>query len=363
MKAILHHLSASEKRLAIIAGLCLGAAILFIGYIRAMDRLDAMDATIDSLQQQLLTYSELVQQADSVNAAFDAMAQQHSSQWTQEEIHDSLRREIARLAMRDVPPPGSPTPASTNPSAMLVSIPQMPMGTLMDSEEGYRSYQISFKTEAAPVQNITTFLERLQRSDQALRVESLEIIRQPLASVATANIRVTRTIIDDEVDAGDPAPPRETPPAAVSVINPSFEEWDTAANQCPGWNVEECRVSQHSELVTEGHSALRAESTGPLGRVFQLVPLSPGHTYELTLDATATGPARVEVADDSSEQIYTGAQTLTADGATYRYCMRFTVAGEGTEPVSIRVPQLVIEGAGTAVLLDNVSLAEVSAGP
>ncbi|MCC6698048.1 MAG: hypothetical protein IT365_20670 [Candidatus Hydrogenedentes bacterium] len=362
MKIVLHQLSPSEKRLAIIAGLCLGAAILYIGYIRAMDRLEAMDATIDSLQQQLLTYSELVQQADSVNAAFDAMAQQHSSQWTQEEIHDSLRREIARLAMRNVPPPGSPAPASTDPAAMLVSIPQMPMGTLMDSEEGYRSYQINFKTEAAPIQNITTFLERLQRSDQALRVESLEIIRQPLAGVATANIRVTRTIIDDEVDVGQVASLHETAPALVPLLNPSFEEWDAAAG-CMGWTAEACGVSEHSGQATEGHASMRAESTGPEGRVYQAARLAPGRTYELTVDAIALGPARVEVVDEASKQAYLGAQPLTIGDTPYRYCVRFTVAGEGTEPVSIRAPQLVIEDAGTVVLLDNVSLAEVQAGP
>ncbi|MCC6490566.1 MAG: hypothetical protein IT364_23980 [Candidatus Hydrogenedentes bacterium] len=362
MRAVFHQLSASEKRLAIIAGLCLVVAILFIGYIRAMDRLDAMDATIDSLQQQLLAYTELVQQADSVNAAFEAMAQQHSSKWTQEEIHDSLRREIARLALRNIPPPGSPAPASTDPAAMLVNIPQMPMGTLMDSEEGYRSYQINVKTEAAPIQNITTFLERLQRSDQALRVESLEIIRQPLANVATANIRVTRTIIDDEVDAGQAASPPESGAASVRLLNPSVEEWE-AADQCTGWTAEECIVSQHTEQVTEGHSSMRAESTGPEGRVYQAVALIPGRTYELTVDAIAMGSARLEIADDAGNHPYVGTQPLTQGDTPYRYRVRFTVEDQGTESVSIRAPQLVIEGTGSVVLLDNVSLAEVPAGP
>jgi hypothetical protein len=302
-----------------------------------------------------------VQQAESVNTAFEAMAQQHSSQWTQEEIHDRLRREIRRLAMRDVPPPGNPVPDSTAPGSLLVSIPQMPIGSLVDSGEGYRSYQINFKTEAAPIQDITLFLERLQRSDQALRVESLELVRQPLANVATANIRVTRTIIDDVVSGGT-GEAEETPATALSLLNPGFEEWDSATGQFPGWKTEECSVSQHGAQVTEGQVCLRAQSTGTGGRVFQSTPLAAGRTYELAFDAIAMGPARVEVVDDASGKVYAGGQALTPNGAPYRYRLQFTAAGKPGAPVSIRAPQLVIEGAGSVVLMDNVSLTEAQSG-
>jgi hypothetical protein len=366
MKLSLHKLSPSERRLALITGVCAVAAIVLLGYRIASDRLALMDATIDSLQRQLAAYEELVAQAEPVNRAFDAMASQHSSQWTQEEIHDRLRREITRLSLRNVPIPGSPIPAASNPGDVLVSIPQMPLGSLVDHADGYRSYQINFKTEPAPIQNITLFTERLQRSDQALRIDSLEIVRQPLAAVATANMRVTRTIIDDVAGPGpEDVDAAAAPPIARStgtlIVNSGFEEWDATAGAFPGWTAEQCQVAQDGAHATEGGACARLQASAAPASFYQTVQATAGQTYELSLDATAWGAARIEVFDESTGRPFGGGETVTADGTPRRYRFRFLVSGNGGETVTLRTPNVVLLEAGSIVTLDNVSLAEVQA--
>ncbi len=361
-----HKLTPSERRLAGLAVACLIAAIALAGYRVASDRLALMDATIGSMQQELLAYEGLIAQAEPVNQAFNAMASQHSSEWTQEEIHDRLRREITRLSLRQIPPPGSPIPAATNAGDQLVSIPQMPMGSLVDHEAGYRSYQINFKTDPASIQNIALFVERLQRSDQALRIDSLDIVRQPLANVATANMRVTRTVIDNVAraeSAGADGASSQAPAAAAAVLkNPGFEEWDATTNAFPSWTAVQCQVTQHGAQATEGVVCARIQGTDAGGSFYQPVEVTAGATYDLQFDAFAWGDARVEIVDDASGQPFNGAPPLKADGSPNRYHLRFTVPGEPGQAVTLRVPDIVLKGADAIVLLDNVSLTEAPGG-
>lgn len=362
MMRVYQKLSASERRLAVLAGLCVLAAVAMLGFRLADDRLALMDATIDSLQLQLASYEELVAQAGSVNRAFDAMASQHSSQWTQEEIHDRLRREITRLSLRNVPPPGSPIPASANARDVLVSIPQMPLGSLVDHDDGYRSYQINFKTEPAPIQSIALFIERLQRSDQALRIDSLEIVRQPLAAVATANMRVTRTIIGDvaEPASGGVSPNVPAPVSALVVLeNGSFEEWDEASASFPEWTAEQCQVTQHGAQATEGTVCARLQAAATPGRFYQSMQAVAGQTYELSLDACAWGKACVEIINETTGQPFANQQPLLADGNPRRYRFQFVVPGNPGDAVNLRAPQVVLEGTDAVVLLDNVSITEL----
>ena len=359
-------LSPSERRLALLAAICAVAAIALLAYRIAADRLALMDATIDSLQQELLAYEELVAQAGPVNVAFAAMASQHSSQWTQEEIHDRLRLEIARLSLRDVPPPGSPLPPVTNAGDVLVSIPQMPLGSLVDNEDGYRSYQINFKTEPASIQNITLFIERLQQSEQALRIDNLEIVRQPLANVATANIRVTRTIIDDVAGPGTAGENSSAPvePAAlvVSLSNPGFEERNDASGTLPAWTADQCSVTWSNARPTEGMVCAVVQGSANPGSFYQTIQATAGQTYDLTFDAYAWGRVRLEILDERTGVAFDGAQPLNADGSLNRYHIQFAVPGEPGQRVALRVPHLVLEGPDSRVELDNCKLSEAPTG-
>src|SRR5262245_37809648 len=143
----LEQLSASEKRLSLIVAVLLIAAIVFFAVIQARDTLAQLDETIASQQLALMGLWRDAAMAEPVNKAYTAMAQQHSSEWTQEQIHDRLRVEIARLSLRQVPTADAALPAATRPGDLLVDIRSWPVGALDDSGEGFRTYQINFRTE------------------------------------------------------------------------------------------------------------------------------------------------------------------------------------------------------------------------
>lgn len=358
MMAYLEKLTPSERRLAALAAAVALIAAVVLVVLRALDRIDTLDATIDGLEQNLLALTEQAAMAEPIEYAYRSMADQHSSQWTQEEIHDRLRIEITRLSLRDVPPEGQPLPATAGGSGSLVDIRSMPMGALA-SGPGYRSYQINFKTEPAPIQNVATFLQRLQQSPQALRVDSLEIVRQALSDTVTASFRVTRTVIGDaatlEPQGGQPTAEIESGNIAR---NPSFEVWDGTASTPPEWVIEDLRAAKQTDDATEGAVCLRVESTAQAGAVYQEQQLKAGSSYELSFDARAWGAARAMIGGSPDGAAFDAGQPLIADGAPYRYRLRFQVPGAGGERVPIRAPSIVIEGAGGAVLIDNVVLTE-----
>ncbi|GMU92559.1 MAG: hypothetical protein AMXMBFR4_16170 [Candidatus Hydrogenedentota bacterium] len=358
MLAYLEKMTPSERRLAALAAAVALTAVVVLVVLRALDRIDTLDATIDGLEQELLALTEQAAAAEPIEIAYRSMADQHSSQWTQEEIHDRLRIEITRLSLRDVPPEGQPLPATAGGAAALVDIRSMPMGALA-SGPGYRSYQISFKTEPAPIQNVATFLQRLQQSPQALRVDSLEIVRHALSDTVTASVRVTRTVIGD---AATLEPPGARAIAEIEsgniARNPGFEEWDGAASTPSEWVIEDLRAVKHTDGATEGAASLRVESTAQAGAVYQEQQLQSGSLYELSFDARAWGSARAMIGGSPDGPVFDTGQPLIADGAPYRYRLRFQVPGAGGERVPIRAPSIVIEGAGGAVLIDNVILTE-----
>lgn len=349
--------SARERRLFVLTAAALLAALSFIAVLRALDRIDLLDANVAALEQRLRAYTEQMVVADKVYHAFQRIALQHSSQWTQEEIHDRLRVEIARLSMREAPPAGSPLPASSG--AALVEIRQMPIGTLEDSDAGYRSYQIDFRTEPTSIQNLTTFIQRLQQSPQALRIDSLDIIRDPLSAQVTARLRVTRTIIDD-ADAPVPAVVMEEPAVRPVNIarNPGFEVWDANTSRFPDWEFEGLAAAKQIDGATEGYACLHARTNGPIGQIYQLQDLRPGTNYDLYLDACLSGQGIVRIAEGESGTPLPGEQSLRTDGKPYRYHLRFT-APEGTRAsVALRAPLIVLQGEGAVLQLDNIVLLE-----
>jgi type II secretory pathway component PulM len=349
--------SARERRLLVLTAVALFAALAFLAVTRARDRIDALDANIAAFEQQLHSHTEQMAAADEVYQAFQHIAFQHSSQWTQEEIHDRLRVEIARLSMREVPPAGSPLPASAG--AALVEIRQMPIGALEDSDAGYRSYQIDFRTEPTSIQNLTTFIQRLQQSPQALRIDTLDIIRDPLSAQVTARLRVTRTIIDD-ADAPIPAVTVAEPDAKPINIarNAGFERWDPNAKAFPDWEAQDLAVGGQVGGATEGYACLHAQTNGPTGELYQQQDLRPGANYDLYLDARLSGKGVIRVAEAETGAPLPGEQSLRADGEHYRYHLRFTTPDSAQGTVALRAPLIVLQNEGAVLLLDNIVLME-----
>lgn len=189
------NLNPRERRLAIGVVCLLAIGVATTVAKRASDRLRDLDGTIQQSQSILIEYTQLVARSQSVDEAYRRIASQHSSAWSEAEIHDRIRQEVYRQAMRTPPPEG--VPFSPSDSEELVSIPTLQQGTLRTDPRGFREYQLNLAIPPAPVENLFAFLERLQGSAQSLRIDRLELFRDPMLEDVTAIIDITRTVVDD----------------------------------------------------------------------------------------------------------------------------------------------------------------------
>ena len=355
-------LSASEKRLSTVVAGLLGAALVMLIAFRCIDALDTLDATIEGQEIALMEFTKYASFAGPVEQAFDTMAKQHSSEWTQEQIHDRLRVEIARLSLRQVPQENTPIPAVSKPGDLLVDIRSWPVGALDDSGEGYRTYQINFRTEPTSIQNIAIFLERLQQSPQALRVNFLELTRQPMSTEVTAAFRVTRTVIGDE---GAPLPKgaqdRPAGPAKNLARNADFAQWNAQDTTPPEWSAANATLAAELDLVAQGGAAVSIRAQGPSAEFYQVQQLEGGKSYEVQFDAKSSGAARMRVVSESTGAALPGEAPLTAGPGAYHYRFRFTVPGDNGVVVAMRVPCIVLEDQGAVLAIDNVAIEEFRA--
>lgn len=356
----LNKLSKSEKRLAALVVVLLGLAAAMVATFRCLDALDTLDATIESQQLALIEATKDAALAGPVEAAFETMAKQHSSQWTQEQIHDRLRVEIARLSLRDVPQEGAPIPAVTQPGALLVDIRSWPLGALDDSGEGYRTYQINFRTEPTSIQNIAVFLERLQQSPQALRVDGLELTRQPLSTEVTAAFRVTRTVIGSANAPRSKVAEADKGPKNLAR-NADFAMWNEEKAQAFEWTASNASLARERNFVAIGDTALAVNTQAPNAEFYQVQLLKGGATYDVQFNAKVSGAARMRVVDERTGAPLQGDAPLTPGPTAYRYRYRFTVPGQDGTRVSMRVPAILLETPGTVLEINNVSIEEYRA--
>ncbi len=200
------NLNARERRLLTATVSVLTVAAIFLGArtgyatIRELDRQIAdRELEIEGLRQQNA-------QAAAVNAAYDRVVTEHSSALTIAEIHDALRREIFRLTQVDLPAKDD-KPART---MQLVRIPTLQEGQLTQGI-GHREYQIRFQIPSARLDFLLAFLERVEESDQLLRIDSLDIGRPPDSTSVQALVQITRTVLDnpEAVGAADASSPPE----------------------------------------------------------------------------------------------------------------------------------------------------------
>lgn len=346
--------SSREQRLLLLTVSVLTLALAYLVFLRASDRIAVLDAAIDGLEEDLVFYSEQVQLLSEVDAAYRDIATQHSSAWTQEEIHDRLRREIARLSMREIPPGDSEVPLAGGAGQRLVEIREMPMGTLIASDDGYREYQIEFRIQPTSIQNITTFLERLHRSPQALRIQTLTLTRQPNSPAVAARMHVIRSVVDTE-DAGSMRAPDER--KGNWILNSGFEDWGDG--QAPvNWTTEGATVTAQTSGAPEGQRAvlLTAQSAG--ATIYQTLELPAAQRFELSFALKNTGAVDVLAGIDGEGVVDGEALTLPRQDTLHRYHVRMTTPGTPGTAVTLRVPLIVIQEAGTEVYLDDVKLVD-----
>lgn len=329
-------------------GLAVAIVVLVVGGIvysivsSALEHLDRQMADIDRLEQQLVNYSRHLERRTPVDAAFARIAEQHSSQWTGEEINDRLTSEIYRLAREDPGTPGNPGVGRE-----IVPIPLIPPGELEPNPDGYRVYTVDFRTDNAPVSDLTAFLRRLEESPQALRIEVLDIRRAPdLIGAAQAAIRVNRTVVDGVEEAValepdfDDGPADLLPGLLASVTdtapNGSFEVFE-ADGGFEGWLADGCRLMPATVFVTDGQISARVEPVVVGASFVQPLTLAGGATYEMTLDVMTTAPLEVRIEDSASGDVYEGAFQVPPDNRLRSYTVQFTVAGQGPRPLNAPV--------------------------
>ena len=344
MSSFWNRLSARERRLAAAALTVIVAAVCIGVTAKAVARLRALDETISQLEFNLKNCASLDARRASVEKEFSGVAAQHSSSLTKAEIHNSLRNEIYRLAREN--PDAPATPDAKN----LVEIPRLRQGTLKDSGEGYREYQLSIKVPVTDVYSLMMFLMRLLASEQTLRIDGLEMDRSPQAQIMSATVNVTRTVVDGA--------PEATDAAAASL---QVAAWDGSDLQ--SWVTEDCglsTVSQVGDLYPDGGACLEVAAKNEQAAVFMTHELEPGATYELSLEAIAGGPATVRVMSDGDGAPFDGEQALTDDGKPYRYRLLFTAPDADQAPVKVRAPCIVLAARDGRVFVDNVVLTKLT---
>ncbi len=340
-------ISPREQRLAVImAVLALLLAVAAMGR-SAYEHLIALDNQILQLQDNILTFHREMALKQSVEAQYMKVAAQHSSRWTEAEIHDRLRAEIYRLAQVDPPPldeNGTPV-RTTSDSGSLVEIPTLQPGTLNDSGEAYREYQINVNVSSAPLDALLTFLERLQASPQSLRLDIIDIAREPLANVGAARIELTRTVVNgtDEpikVPQGSQLPPRQ------ERENIRLKEW-----RCEGAALEE--LPGDNPAVPRG---IMMAADQPGDAIFFKDVFVAGTSYDLFLEAAVSGAATIGIEDVLAKKMLPGAESAKGDGNAYRYHIEFTVP-EGTSPtVELRAPVIVAGAPDTKAAVFSLRL-------
>lgn len=343
LEQIWSRLDPRERWLAVGVG---AAAVLFLAMtivMRATSHIQSMDDQIERLENDLVMYTELEARRVNVDQAYSKVAEQHSSEWTRAEIENRLRQEIYRLARLN---PNAPAEGQEN----LVEIPILRQGVLRDSGDGYREYRLSVNIPPVSIDSLMEFLVRLQESPQSLRIDELELARAPQRRDVGARLDVTRTVVDGVKS--EAAEEKTEPERAETWSGPSTELW----------NAEGCDIGLSNTMngVKAPGGCLKAVAKEAGGTFFMTADLQEPGTYEVEIEAMATGPAEIRVKNEATGQFMKGSETMPGDGLPYRYKLTFQAGGVESGPIRIGLPHVTVADAGTEVYIDQVTLRKVS---
>ncbi len=338
-------MSPREQRLAMATGLVLVVGAVFLIVRGAIGRIDQLDAQIAQMQDNIINANRLLTRKSLIESQYAQVASQHSSAWTEAEIYDRLRGEIYRLAQKNPPPlqPDGTAAEITNEGGELVKIPTLRQGTLDEGGEGYREYSIPLRIPGTTFEDLIDYIERLQGSPQSLRIDSLDLQRDPLTRNVSANLQLTRTVVDGEaaVDASEGI--------AIAEIPDDTEGMEINLSD---WSGEGC-------VLNGGGTALRAESTEAGGRFYMERALPAGETFEMILDANASGPGRLAIGDADADREFEGAaELLTAADGPQRYRLRFTVPGDSGR-TTVRFPCITLGEKGAKLQIEKLVVRSV----
>jgi len=351
--AVWERLSPREKLLAKVTA---AAIIIMLGYTtyqRAMARLDDLDLAIGQLEDTLVSYTYQIAHRELVESRYAEIASQHSSAWTEPEIHDRLRQEIYRLASRNPAPlDENGIPVNTpNTEGNLVDGISLGKGNMAEGGKGYREYRINVRIPPCPLENLIEFLKRLQLSPQSLRIDAVELTRAPDGNVVSGSVDITRIVADGPANKtpAEQSPEEGTAAAATGRIRLSSADWESK-----GASVQDAPAENASGAV----EIRAAEAAAEAGMTREL----PGGTvYEMIIDlAAAQGDASVGVALDSGTEPFPGEAKVNNDGRLYRLQVQFTLPGDPATAVRVKCPFIRIQGKDTVVNVSNVLIRKVA---
>ena len=335
--------SLRERRL-ILGVLVVGTLFLLnLIYHSTIRYISDLENTLDRLQEDLINYTHQLALKQSVESEYAQVARQHSSKWTEAEIHDRLRQELYRLAQKYPPElneEGIPIKTLTSTGA-LVEIPSLQQGILRTTDRNYREYTLNVKLPPSNFSSMIQFLQRLQSSPQSLRIDNLDLRRHPLEEKVSADMDITRIIT-----AGMPV---EGGSESSSVINLSLDPVDW---NCIGGTMQ---VEQDAQKKVVSLVAESAQDTMELSYVRSFPP-GEKWTLEIEIGTKATGYIQVSSPDNIR---FEGKEALKNDGTIYRYKLSMSLPDSKQERLRVRIPHLVIQGNGSKIYIYNGNLSKV----
>lgn len=347
-------LAPRERRLALLTAVAVALFLVTTVWRTAMNRLSELDARANALADTLLNYRQQIARRAAVESAYAKIAAQHSSQWSEAEIHDRLRQEIYRLARKvpqDLDETGKPLNVP-NEMGNLVEIPSLGKGEMTEGGKGYRQYLLNLRIPQTNINDLVSFLERLQSSPQSLRIDRLEISRNPDNPVVSAVIDITRTVADGYTP----------PPELADFLKAGGGAGSAAAKASPRgriplnpeeWTVKQCAATREED--PNGRPYLRVRATGD-GAVAELPRQLPAKTaLEMIVEAAASGHVTLGVGD-ADGRTYPTPEPMRPDG-THRYTVRFMPSGNGER---VACPRFTLENAGAAVSLYALLIRDVT---
>jgi hypothetical protein len=354
-------LSLRERRLATLTGAVIGGFLLFSVVRTATSSLREMDNEIGRLQDDIINCANQMARREAVEEQYAKVAAQHSSAWSEPEIHDRLRQEIYRLAKRVPPALDARGVAVDSPEVAdnLVEIPSLGKGEMAEGGAGYRQYRIPLRIPAVGIAPIINFLERLQQSPQSLRVDKLELYRMPESDQVAASVVITRTIADGTAGTSEASAGGRIA-GADGEQNPSAGtdgERSAGTGRIPlsasDWSMEGCRAELVEVAGAKPYLEIRADTANATAELGRRMPGAAA--YEAILEISSNGKAELGMAMAGDKKVFPDSVSLKGDGAKYRYQVQFGVPGDGAKG-KVACPRLLLAEKGTVVQIHNILL-------
>lgn len=316
-------------------------------YRSAVGRIDSLEDSIERLHQDIVNGTYQIALKENVEEEYSKVAMQHSSKWTEAEIHDRLRQELYRLAQK-VPPEldenGIPMKTSGG-EGDLVKIPVLQQGTLRDSGEDFREYTISLRIPPVDLPSLVAFLQRLQNSPQSLRIDALDIYRSSLDKQVSADLDITRIITAGAPEEAGDEGKAETGTPLNDTLDPA------------NWTCEGGDLTKEEGAATGPVLAAQAKADGM--ELWLTNALAGRATYDVFFDAQCTGKGyvRISAADKAA---FPEKEPLRQDGKLYRYHLQFTTPDAGSAQTRINAPHFVVESNGAKLKISKFSIEKTS---